>query len=75
MTAPNILSLNIAVMPHVQNGNISHAPEQKASVKTEAHSHPIIVSPNHGTSFVSPFWCPEFGGGFYIFEKKVYPWK
>ena len=43
------------------------------SVKTEAHSHPIIVSPNHGTSFMSPFWCPEFGGGSYIFGKKSVP--
>jgi len=30
---------------------------------------PILMGPLYGTCFVSPFWRPEFFGGFQIFGK------
>jgi hypothetical protein len=48
-------------------------PSRKCQITVTFTGHPKIVSLQQGTCFMSPFWCLEFGGGFYVFGKPVDP--
>jgi hypothetical protein len=65
ITAVFSLQTKMCISPHAQRG--------KRQIKARLKGHSRTVGLQHGTCFMSPFWCLEFSYGSHIFGKFYEP--